>query len=294
MASHEPLPAFLELDPPLSDYDRAAAAVLPLPFEASTTYVRGTCRGPRAILEASSQVEHFDEELRTETCQAGIATMTPPPLEGRGFNQASPLIEQAAAEVIRDGKLLVAIGGEHSVTAPLVKAVKQGIGDLGVMQLDAHADLRETYEGSPHSHACVMRRVSELCPVVQVGIRSLSRQEAELIGAERRAVFFAHKMRQDPNWADHALALLPTKVYLTIDLDFFDPALIPAVGTPAPGGFGWHETLAFLRRLSRQRQVVAFDVVELCPIPGQVVSDFAAAKLIYRLIGYILHGRDRP
>ena len=288
MAAHAQLPPFLELDPPLSDYDRAAAAVLPVPFEASTTYLKGTARGPRAILEASAQVEWFDDELHAETCQAGIATLSPPQVEGRDFPQAAPLIEQAAAEVLRDGKLLVALGGEHSITIPLVRAAKARFPRLGVIQLDAHADLRDTFDANPHSHACTMRRVSELCLAVQVGVRSLCREEADLIEAEERPVFLAHRMRQDPNWADHAIALLPPEVYLTIDLDFFDPSVAPAVGTPEPGGFTWHEALAFLRRLARERRIVAFDVVELCPIPGQVVTDFTAAKLVYRLIGYTL------
>jgi len=291
MAAHAQLPPFLELDPPLSDYDRAAAAVLPVPFEASTTYLKGTARGPRAILEASAQVEWFDDELHAETCQAGIATLPPPEVEGRDFPQAAPLIEQAATRVLGDGKLLVALGGEHSITIPLVRAAKARFPRLGVVQLDAHADLRHTYEGNPHSHACVMRRVSEFCPVVQVGIRSLCREEAELIEAEGRPVFLAHRMRHDPNWADHAIALLPPEVYLTIDLDFFDPSVAPAVGTPEPGGFAWHEALAFLRRLARERRIVGFDVAELCPIPGQVVTDFTTAKLVYRLIGYALMAR---
>ena len=293
MASEKPLPVFLELDPPLADYDRAAAVVLPLPFESSTTYLRGTARGPRALLEASAQVEWFDEELGCETCQAGIATLPPPLLEGLNFPAAAPLIEEAAAPVFADGKLLVALGGEHSITIPLVKAAARAFGRLAVVQLDAHADLRDSYEGNPFSHASVMRRVSETCPAVQIGIRSLSVEESDLIAASSRPVFFAHQMRREPNWAEQAIALLPRDIYLTIDLDFFDPSVIPGVGTPEPGGFGWAETLAFLRRLAARRRVVGFDLVELCPIPGQVVSEFTAARLAYRLIGYALRSRER-
>ena len=279
---------FLGIEAPYSEYGNARAAVLPIPYEATTTYVQGTRRGPQAIIDASANVELYDEELASETYRAGIATLPAVDLADISYSRAHQRILAAARDVLADGRLLVSLGGEHTVTAPLVEACRAVHGDVTVLQLDAHADLRDSYEGTPHSHACVMRRVTEECRAVQVGVRSLCAEEAELIGQGSHDVSLAHEMAQDAAWMDRALELLVGPVYLTIDLDFFDPSVMPAVGTPEPGGFGWYETLRFLRRVTQHRRVLAVDVVELCPIAGQVASDFAAAKLVYRLIGYIL------
>lgn len=281
-------PGFLGIGPPHSNYAAARAAILPIPFEATTTYVRGTRRGPQAIIDASHQVELYDEELGRETYRAGIATLPPVEVEGAPYGQAAERTAAAARQVLADGKLLVSLGGEHSITPPLVEAAASVRGPLTVLQLDAHADLRDSYDGTPHSHACAMRRVTERHPAVQVGIRNLSADEAALIQKGGFNVFFAHQMAANPGWSDQALGLLRGNVYLTIDLDYFDPSLVPAVGTPEPGGPGWYETLRFLRRVAAQCRIVAMDVVELCPIQGHVVSDFAAAKLAYRLISYVL------
>lgn len=289
---------FLGIEPAFSAYPQARAAVLPVPFEATTTYVQGTSRGPEAIINASHNVELYDEELGRETYRLGIATLEPVEVADVPFERAAERIAAAARRVIADGKLLVSLGGEHSITPPLVDACASVAGRLSVLQLDAHSDLRDSYGGTPHSHACAMRRVTERHPAVQVGIRSLCVEEADLLRAGGHHVFFAHQMAAEPStslgpgpsWMDHALALLGEKVYLTIDLDYFDPSLIPAVGTPEPGGPGWYDTLRFLRRVASARRIVAMDIVELCPIEGQVVSDFTAAKLIYRLMGYVLGG----
>jgi len=281
-------PGFLGIGPPHCAYETASAAVLPVPFEATTTYGKGTGRGPQAIVDASHQVELYDEELRRETYRLGVATLPAVEVGGLPYERASERIAEAARRVLADDKLLVALGGEHSITPPLVEAAASICGPLTVLQLDAHADLRETYDGTPHSHACAMRRVTERHPAVQVGIRSLSADEAVLIEKGGHHVFFAHQMVVNPGWTERALGLLRGNVYLTIDLDYFDPSLVPAVGTPEPGGPGWYETLSFLRRVAAQCRIVALDVVELCPITGQVVSEFTAAKLIYRLIGYAL------
>jgi agmatinase len=279
-------PGFMGVGPEWTAYERARVAILPVPFEATTTYVKGTRRGPEAIINASHNVELYDEELGRETYKDGIATLPPVAVADLPFDQAAERIAAAARQVLADGKLLVSLGGEHSITPPLVDACASVAGRLTVLQLDAHSDLRDSYGGTPNSHACAMRRVTERHPAVQVGIRSLCVEEAELLRGGGHHVFFAHQMIGDSGWMDHALALLGEKVYLTIDLDYFDPSLIPAVGTPEPGGPGWYETLRFLRRVATERRIVAMDVVELCPIEGQVVSDFTAARLIYRLIGY--------
>ena len=281
-------PGFLGIGPQWSCYETARAAVLPIPYEATTTYVKGTRQGPQAIIDASHEVELHDEELGRETYRDGVATLTAVDVADVPFERAAERIAAAARQVVADGKLLVALGGEHSITPPLVDAVASVCGPLTVLQLDAHADLRASYEGSPHSHACAMARVTERHPAVQVGIRNLSADEAALVRKGGHNVFFAHEMAAGPGWMGRALGLLRGNVYLTIDLDAFDPSFMPAVGTPEPGGLGWYETLRFLRRVATQCRIVAMDVVELCPIPGNIVSDFTAAKLIYRLMGYIL------
>lgn len=281
-------PGFLGIGPPHACYETARAAILPVPFEATTSYLKGTARGPQAILDASHLLELYDEELGGETYRAGIATLPEVEVADAPYEEAARRIQAAAGRVLADGKLLAALGGEHSITPPLVQAAAAACGPLTVLALDAHADLRDAYQGTPHSHACALRRIREHWPAVQIGIRSLSAPEARLIRDAGHAVFFAHDMAADPSWADRALEQLEGTVYLTVDLDYFDPSLIPGVGTPEPGGPGWHETLRFLRRVAARCRIVALDLVELCPIAGQVASDFAAAKLAYRLIGYAL------
>ncbi len=281
-------PGFLGIGPQWSRYDTARAALLPIPCEATTTYVKGTARGPQAIIAASHQVELYDEELGRETYRAGIATLPDLEVAGLPYEQAAERIGAAARRVLDDGKLLVSLGGEHSITPPLVEAAASVCGPLTVLQLDAHADLRETYDGTPHSHACALRRVTERHPAVQIGVRNLSADEAALVQLGGHTLFLAHHMAAEPSWPDRALDRLNGTLYLTIDLDYFDPSLIPAVGTPEPGGPGWYDTLRFLRRVAARCRIVAIDLVELCPLPGHIVSDFAAAKLAYRLIGYAL------
>jgi agmatinase len=198
-------------------------------------------------------------------------------------------IERVAREIVSGGKFLVALGGEHSVTAPLVRAVRGKNPGLGVLQLDAHADLRDSFEGSPHNHACVMRRViDDGVPLAQVGVRSLTGEERALIRELGICTVFAPEAVGEPveSWIGRVLSALPEDVYVTVDLDAFDPAVMPATGTPEPGGLDWYRALAVLREVARRKRIVGFDVVELAPIPGNVAPDFLAAKLAYRLLGY--------
>jgi agmatinase len=188
---------------------------------------------------------------------------------------------------LNQDKFLAILGGEHSVTVGSVQAHQEKHLGLCVLQLDAHADLRDSYHQSKWGHASVMRRVGELCPTVGVGIRSISCQEMELVRAEEIKIFFAQQIREDPDWIDRVLDELASEVYVTIDLDGLDPSIMPAVGTPVPGGLLWQQTLDLLRRVAAEKIVVGFDVVELAPIPGQVASDFLAATLVYKLLGYV-------
>jgi agmatinase len=278
---------FLGLEPDLSGYPKSRAAILPLPYEATTSYGAGTRRGPAAIIKASQQVEFFDEELNLEPCQVGISTAKAPAFGKVNGAQAVKTIAASCRALLNDGKFVVGLGGEHTVTVGMVEAMHENYPDLWVVQLDAHSDLRDEYEGSPYSHACAMARVIEFCPHVGLGIRSGIAGERERLKPPSQ-VYYAHEIRQmgAARWMEQVFNLVGPRVYLTIDLDFFNPAEMPAVGTPEPGGFGWYEALDFLRELFSRREVVGGDIVELMPLRGMPAADFLAARLAYKLIAY--------
>jgi agmatinase len=279
---------FLEMPGDLASHQRARYAILPVPYEQTVSYGKGTAQGPGAIIEASEQVETFDEELLGEFFHAGIATY--PPVEAASEPQEQMRrIREAARDIIQSGKFLIALGGEHSITAPLVEAVMETHGRLSVLQIDAHADLRDSYQGTPHSHAAVMRRVLEMTPdICQVGIRNLSREEFEACPEQVRRFITPRQIADDPamTWIDSAVAMLRGPVYITIDIDGFDPAFAPGTGTPEPGGLSWREVTMLLRRVCEQRRVVGADIVEVAPIEGQNTTQFLAARLAYKLIAY--------
>jgi agmatinase len=271
-------------------YETARAVILPVPLERSTTYACGTRNGPSAILSASRNMELYDEELEMEPYkEIGIATL--PAIDTMDGTIEEVLTELYTAQLgmLEDGKFPIAIGGEHSLTAPLVSATAKKFKDLTVLQIDAHADLRDQYHGNPASHACTMRRVVEVCPAVQVGIRSLCEEEAKAIPHLRTKVYWAKDIARAPmkTWIAKVLDDLGPNVYLTIDLDGFDPSIVPATGTPEPGGLDWHQVTALVRAVADHKKIVAMDVVELLPQPGDHASNFLAAKLIYKCLGYI-------
>lgn len=286
MAHMMELVPFGALDPEHSDYESSKAAVLPLPYEATTTFLKGTAKGPQALLQASVALEFYDEELDWEPFRVGIHTCAPPLVHADSPQECLAVMEEAAFKLLADGKFPVAVGGEHTVTTALVRAAMRLHPTLTVVQLDAHADLRAEYEGSPYNHACVMRRVRELCPAVQIGVRALDLEEMRLVRQEGWTMVLDLDRGSDPSWLERALRGIRGPLYLTVDLDVMDPALLPAVGTPEPGGFGWYEVLEILRRIFREFQVVGADIVELCPRPGLESSAFIAAKLLYKIIGY--------
>jgi len=277
-------------------YPAAGAAVLPVPLERTVSWGRGTCHGPAAILEASRFLELWDEELGTDPSAVGIATLPAVALPD-SLSDALATLRWETRRRLEDGKLLILLGGEHSLTAGAVRGALDVYGrPLGVVQFDAHADLRDEYEGTPLSHACVMRRVvDDELPTLAVGVRSLSQPEAELVRERELPVVWGHQLGglDDARWRE-LLAALPDRVYLTFDLDYFDPSLLPATGTPEPGGGTWHPTMSLLRTLFETKEVVAVDLVELAPIAGQPASDFVAAKLAYKCIGYWQAGRPIP
>jgi len=248
----------------------------------------GTRFGPRAILEASRQVEFYDEELDLEPFRIGIATLGEVEVDPADPQAGLERLEGITASLADAGIIPFTLGGEHSLSIAPVRALKQRYPELSVLQLDAHLDLREQYQGTKLSHASVMRRVRELgVPTVAVGIRSVSREEADYVHGEKAPVFLAREIRASGLPVDAILAQLRNPVYVTVDLDAFDPAYVPGVGTPEPGGLTWEEGLKLLRAVCERRQVVGCDIVELCPIQGQPASDFFAAKLANKMLGYL-------
>jgi len=273
-----------------SRYEKSRAVIFPAPLERTTTYMTGTRNGPAAIIAASRNMELYDEELGLEPYKKiGIATL--PAMDTQEGTLEKVLAELHTTELalLGDGKFPVVLGGEHSLTPPLVSAAAKKFADLSVLQIDAHADLRDSYQGNPASHASAMRRVVEVCPAVQVGIRSLSIEEAEAIPGLRTKVYWAKEIVPAPleSWLSRVVADLSPHVYLTIDLDGFDPAFVPATGTPEPGGLDWHQVTSLIRAVAAKKRIVAMDVVELLPQPGDHASDFLAAKLIYKILGYV-------
>jgi agmatinase len=282
---HPALPfTFCALEQGPDSFDRAKAIIVPIPFERTTSFVSGTKNGPREIIAASAQVELYDEELGKEVADVGLYTLPALELPFASTEQAFAEIQRTASWLAAAGKFFVALGGEHALTAPLVAGVAETHPGLSVLHIDAHADLRDSYLGDPHSHASAMRRVLEHAPAVQVAIRNLSAPEAQALPSLNTHVFYDWNMRDDPQWMERAVDLLSPKVYVTIDCDGLDPAIMPAVGTPEPGGLAWRELLALLKLVMARRTVVACDVVELCP--GMVAPNFLAARLVYKLVGY--------
>jgi agmatinase len=265
---------------------RANAIVLPIPFERTTSYVPGTRNGPREIIAASSHMELWDEELGCNVHDIGIQTLPEMELPYGELSDVMEEIRRVAAELMAHDAFLLTLGGEHSITGPLVAACAARHAGLSVLQIDAHADLRDSYMGTPFNHACAMRRVLDHARCTQVGIRSMSAGEAAAAPSLNTRIFYDYSMRNDPDWKDRVIDSLSDTVYLTIDCDGMDPAIMPAVGTPEPGGLSWYEMLDLLRRLFARRRVVAADLVELCPLPGNAAPTFLCAKLVYKILGY--------
>lgn len=281
-------PPFLDSDASVPP-EEAAASLVPVPYDATSSWVKGADRGPGALLDASQCVELYDIETKSEPWRRGIATLPPIEVDGPPEELAVDVRDVVSVE-LEAGRTPVLLGGEHSVTIGAIEAAADRFPHLGVLQIDAHADTRESYHGSTHNHACVMARARERCPVVQVGIRSVDPSEVEGLDEER--VFWAHDIvGSDDGWMDEVAELLAPRTYVTVDLDAFDPSVLPATGTPEPGGLDWYEVNGLLRRVARSTDVVAFDVVELAPAPGQHASAFTAAKLTHRFLAEIFAAR---
>lgn len=269
------------------DFEAAKVVILPVPYDATVSYRTGTRNGPRAIIDASRNMELYDEERGGELSEIGVYTLGELEPDLKSPEAMTFRVKEAISDILRTGKFPVMLGGEHSISVGAVMALKEKYPDLSVLQLDAHSDLRDSYWGTPYSHASAMRRSLEYAPVTQVGIRSASKEEEEALKKNADRIFWARKIRKETGWVDRMVAGLSKQVFLTIDLDAFDPSIMPSVGTPEPGGLLWHDALDFLRRVCAEKEVVGFDVVELLPNPNNVAPDFLAARLISKLIGYI-------
>ncbi len=272
--------------PTTTDFNRARVVILPIPLDRTTSYVPGTRNGPHEILVASSHMELWDEETGTDVHSIGIFTLPEMEFPFGTMDEVMREIRRVASEIVSRDKFLVSLGGEHAITGPLVAAVAAKHPGLSVLQIDAHADLRESFMGTPHNHACAMRRVLEYARTTQVAIRSLSPEEAAAAPTLATEIFYDFNMRQHDDWMDRVVDSLSETVYITIDVDGFDPAIMPATGTPEPGGLGWYEALGLLRRVIERRKVVGCDIVELSPMPGNVAPNFMCAKLIYKILSY--------
>jgi len=274
---------FAALPAQYTDFETSKVVILPIPYDSTTDWRSGARDGPMAIIDASQYLELYDQELDRESHLVGIHTLPELQPSMKGPEQTVQRVYEVARQLIQKGKFVVMLGGEHSLTLGMVRAFKERFDRLSVLQFDAHADLRDEYEDSRYSHACVMRRVLECCPIVQVGLRSLSLEEHRFLSLNQMQPFFAEGLPLDEK---AIVSALTEEVYITIDLDVLDPSIMSAVGTPEPGGLGWYEMLRILRQVAREKQIVGFDLVELCPREGPSSCAFLAAKLAYKLIGY--------
>lgn len=307
---------FLGLDEESSDFDRAKVVILPVPYESTVSYGGGTGNGPGAIIEASRYIELYDQELDSEPYEVGICTLPSLELTGAGSDQAIPELRLAYDQLLRAApeKFVITLGGEHSISSAPILAwadrfaantpavpefgkVQGAEGEidanrvetrrLSVLQFDAHTDLRLEYEGSPYSHASVMARVIDRTDLVSVGIRAITREERDFARSRGNVhIFLADDIHTGDEWMDAVMEKLGPDVYISFDVDGFDPSLVPSTGTPEPGGLQWYPVLKLLRRVFRERNVHAVDIVELAPTPGLHAPDFLVAKLIYKMIGY--------
>lgn len=264
------------------------AVIVPVPYEKTTTYRKGTARGPEALLAASAQVELFDEETRREPLARGVWTLDPVCCESMPDVLAGEL-EEVCLPHFQAGRLVACLGGEHSVSLGAIRAAARVHGELGILQVDAHPDLRDSYEGTRYGHGCVMRRALDLdgiTSLVSVGLRAVSPEDDEKMRMDKRIHPFLACDLSGRSWIARAVAALPEKVYVTFDVDGLDPSVVPGTGTPEPGGLAWWDALALLKAVFAERAVVGFDVVELLPEPPSCVSDFAAARLVFKMLAY--------
>jgi agmatinase len=277
---------FAGLEPPYSDLQKAKAVILPVPYDSTSEWRSGSRQGPQAIIDASEYLELYDLELDREIYKAGICTLPRvEPLLGSPQDMIDR-VYQIARGLVQNGKFVVLLGGEHSISLGAVRAFKEAFPSLSVLQLDAHADLRNEYLGTKYGQACVMRRIFEVCPICQVGVRSLSWEERQFSTEKQLSTLYMSDLASNSASIDRITESLSQDVYITIDVDVLDPSIMPAVGTPEPDGMSWRQILAIVESVTRHRHVVGFDVMEFCPAEGSSSCAYLLAKLAYKVIGY--------
>jgi agmatinase len=271
------------IDNKFTSFIDSKIAVLPVPYDGTSTWIKGADKGPAAILEASANMELYDIETDSEVYTKGIYTADPV-TEHSSPEKMTEAVYNEVLRLLHHHKFVVTLGGEHSISIGAIQAHVTSFEEVTVLQIDAHTDLRPEYEGSKYNHACVMARTRELCPYVQVGIRSMDIIEKPYIVPDH--IFYAEDIRRGIAWMDQAIEKLSKNVYLTFDLDGLDPSIMASTGTPEPGGLLWNETIQFLRRVIEERNLIGFDVVELCPNNYNKAPNFLASKLVYKLLSY--------
>lgn len=269
------------LEEEFTNYESARIVVLPVPYDGTSTWLKGADKGPAAILEASANMELYDIETDSEVYTKGIATLEPV-TEDSSPEAMSDAVEMKVDALLNDKKFPVILGGEHSVSIGVFRAFAKHYENYSVLQLDAHSDMRDSYEGSDHNHACVMARAKEMATVAQVGIRSSCIEEKHNIDPDR--IFYAHEIKESSNWMYDVSEKLNDNVYVTIDLDVLDPAYMPSTGTPEPDGMNYREVINFLKLINERHNIIGLDVVELCPNDINKAPDFLASKLIYQIL----------
>lgn len=266
-----------------SKLDSSKIVLIPVPYDGTSTWQKGADKGPEAFLNASENMELYDIETETEVYKQGVF-LTEAITENASPEQMVDVVHQTVKKYIKKNKFVTAFGGEHSISIGTIRAFNECFDNLTVLQIDAHADLRKEYQGSKCNHACAVYEASQTTNLIQVGIRSMDVMETTVMDTDK--TYFAHEMAEDDNWMDSAIDQMTDNVYITFDLDAFDPSIMPSTGTPEPGGLLWYETIEFLRQVFEEKNVVGFDIVELCPNPKEKSSDFLAAKLYYKMLTY--------
>lgn len=274
---------FAEIDDKYAQLETSQIVMIPVPYDGTSTFMKGADKGPQALIEASVSLEWYDIETGTEVYKEGIH-ITEPVTESTSPEAMVEAVFAETKKYLETGKFVTVVGGEHSVSIGTIRAFAEKYDNLTVLHLDAHSDLRQEYEGSACNHACAMAKAQNTTNLIQVGIRSMDIGELEYMNKEN--VFFAHEIQTNPHWMEQAIEKMTDNVFITIDLDVFDPSVIPSTGTPQPGGLLWYEVMSFFKKVSGQKNIVGFDIMELCPNEHAKASDVAAAKLYYKLLSY--------
>jgi len=278
---------FLDEDNKFPDYENSKITILPIPFEFSTSYVKGTKYGPEKIIEASEQLESYDYEFDFEPTDFGISVFNEVNCNSNNPNIVFPEIEKSIEKIFKDNKFPIILGGEHSISFPIIKKIMELKKDFGIIHFDAHSDLRFEYENTKQSHACVMRRIREInTNTLSLGIRSLCKDDSLYIKENKVNLFYTEESFFENQKIKDCLNKLPKDIYITLDVDAFDPSIIPATGTPEPNGMDWKNITNYLKFIFKTKNVLGIDIVELCPRKNEINSDFIIAKLVYKICAY--------